>query len=267
VELQSRVDQLRQAGLGVAAISYDSVSVLADFANRRGITFPLLSDRESRTIKAFGLLNTSILEINPVYGIPFPGTLVLDSRGLVRARFFEEAYQERDSAASILLALGEDRPGSGAAAGAEHIGVTLRSSDGVVAPGTVFSVVIDVTPKERVHVYAPGVTGYRPVNVVIESQPGLIVRAIRFPEPEDYYFKPLGEHVKVFQKPFRIVQELMIDASQASQADLQRRENLVVRGRLDYQACDDKVCFTPASVPVTWSLKLKALDRERSQKR
>ena len=267
MELQSRIDQLRQAGLGVAAISYDSVSVLADFANRRGITFPLLSDRESRTIKAFGLLNTSIPDSNPVYGVPFPGTLVLDSRGLVRARFFEEAYQERDTAATILLALGEDRSGSGTAVSADHIGVTLRSSDGVVAPGTVFSVVIDVTPKERVHVYAPGVSGYRPVTLVIEPQPWLAVRATRFPEPEDYHFKPLDEHVKVFQKPFRIVQELMVDASQASQADLQRRENLVVRGRLDYQACDDKVCFTPASVPVTWSLKLKALDRERSQKR
>jgi hypothetical protein len=150
---------------------------------------------------------------------------------------------------------------------ADHLDLTTRSSDAVVAPGTVFSVVIDVTPKARVHVYAPGVRGYRPVALVIEAQPGLVIRPTRFPKPEDYYFKPLDEHVEVFQKPFRIVQELMIDASPASQAALKGREDLTIRGRLDYQACDDTLCFNPASVPLTWSVKLKALDRERTQKK
>lgn len=28
-----------------------------------------------------------------------------------------------------------------------------------------------------------------------------------------------------------------------------------------YQACDDKVCFNPNRVPLTFSLKLKSLDR------
>ena len=261
------MEELRKAGLGLAAISNDPVSVLADFASRRGITFPLLSDEGSKTIRAYGLLNTTIPETNPVFGIPFPGTIVLDSRGVVRARFFEEAYQDRDTAATILLALGDDRSASGASVSADHLSVTTRSSDAVVAPGTVFSIVVDVTPKARVHVYAPGARGYRPVAVVIEPQPGLVIRPARFPEPEDYYFKPLDEHVQVFQKPFRIVQELMIDPSQDSQAALKGRENLTIRGHLDYQACDDKVCFNPASVPLTWSVKLKVLDRERTQKK
>ena len=34
-------------------------------------------------------------------------------------------------------------------------------------------------------------------------------------------------------------------------------------GAAKYQACDDKVCFTPQSVPLTWTIGLRALDRER----
>ena len=43
--------ELTDAGIGVAAISYDSEETLAAFADRRGISFPLLSDDESAVIK------------------------------------------------------------------------------------------------------------------------------------------------------------------------------------------------------------------------
>ena len=59
MELQDRVEELRAQGIGVAAISYDSEQVLADFSQRRGITFPLLSDDDSRVITEYGLLNTA----------------------------------------------------------------------------------------------------------------------------------------------------------------------------------------------------------------
>jgi len=52
--------ELRSKGLAVAVITYDSMAILADFARRRGITFPLLSDQGSATIKSYGLLNTTV---------------------------------------------------------------------------------------------------------------------------------------------------------------------------------------------------------------
>ena len=58
MELQDRAEELADQGLGVAAISYDSEAVLADFSQRRGITFPLLSDDGSEVITEFGILNT-----------------------------------------------------------------------------------------------------------------------------------------------------------------------------------------------------------------
>jgi len=102
VELQGRVKELRSKGLHVAAISYDPVTVLADFARRRDITFPLLSDTGSATITNYGILNTTEASTSRIRGIPFPGTFILDRRGVVTARFFEQNYQERDTAASIL---------------------------------------------------------------------------------------------------------------------------------------------------------------------
>jgi hypothetical protein len=69
--------------------------------------------------------------------------------------------------------------------------------------------------------------------------------------------------VPVFQKPFRLVQEVLLEGSAQAQAALQGRESLTMTGTIEYQACDDKVCYNPASVPVTWTLSLKALIRER----
>jgi peroxiredoxin len=43
--------------VGLAAISYDPVEVLAAFASQHTITYPLLSDVGSVVIKRFGILN------------------------------------------------------------------------------------------------------------------------------------------------------------------------------------------------------------------
>ena len=31
---------------------------------------------------------------------------------------------------------------------------------------------------------------------------------------------------------------------------------LVINGRLEYQACDDKICYNPASLPLSWKVDL-----------
>src|SRR5262252_2183488 len=58
LELQSQYDSLKQDGLGLAAISYDSQDILAAYSAQHGITFPMLSDVGSATIKRYGILNT-----------------------------------------------------------------------------------------------------------------------------------------------------------------------------------------------------------------
>ena len=86
-----------------------------------------------------------------------------------------------------------------------------------------------------------------------------------YPKPEIYLFKPLNERVQVYQRPFRIVQDLAVDASPDGQAALKDAKTLTIRGVLTYQACDDKVCFTPQTVPLTWTVAVQGLDRERAK--
>jgi hypothetical protein len=263
VELQGRVEQLERDGLGLVAISYDSTDVLAGFARQRGITFPLLSDAGSAVIKQYGLLNTTVPEGNRAYGVPFSGTFLLDAKGAVTNRFLEDAQQERDTVSSVFVKLGSDTTTPGTNTSAPHLDVTTSVSDATVAPGTRFSLVLDITPGPHIHVYAPGVSGYKPIALRLDAQPPLVVRNAQFPKPEDYFFEPLNEHVAVYQRRFRIVQDVMFDASPQGEAALKNVSSVTIAGVLEYQACDDKVCFIPQSVPVSWTVAVRPLDRER----
>ncbi len=265
-ELETRVADLTKNGLGLVAISYDAVPVLADFTTRRHITFPLLSDAGSVLIKRYGILNTTVPESNQQsYGIPFPGTFVLNPQGVVTSRFFEPAYQERVTVGSILSHLGSSIDVPATTISSPQIEIASFATDSTVAAGTHFSLVLDIRPTSGVHVYAPGVTGYKPIGLKVEPQPGLTIEGAQYPQPEDYRFRPLNEHVPVFQRPFRVVQDLTIDASAQGQAALRSVSTMTINGTLTYQACDDRVCFIPQSVPLTWSVVLRRLDLERAK--
>jgi hypothetical protein len=91
----------------------------------------------------------------------------------------------------------------------------------------------------------------------------VLVRAAQYPKSDDYYFKPLNEHVRVYQRPFRIVQDIVVESSPQTEAALKTLTSLTINGVLSFQACDAKVCFTPQAVPLTWTVGLRQLDRER----
>jgi hypothetical protein len=266
VELQGRLDEIRKQGMSLAAISYDPVSVLADFSSRRGITFPLLSDGGSATIKRYGILNTTTDPNNALYGYPFPGTFIIDRHGIVTSRVFEPIYQERSTMSSIFVKLGHQVDARATKINGSHLDVTTFATDQVAAPGTHFSLVLDVAPGPHVHVYAPGVASYIPVKLTLTPQPGLVVRSAKFPKSEDYFFKPLNEHVAVYQHPFRIVQDVMLDPAREMSEAFDKMTTFTIAGTLDYQACDDKVCFPPQSVPLSWTIAVKKLDRERAKR-
>jgi hypothetical protein len=266
VELQGRLATLKTEGLSLVAVSYDPPATLNDFARRRGITFPMLSDAGSVVIRQYQLLNRQVTEGSAQYGIPYPGTFVLDHRGIVTARYFEEAYQERSTVASILTHLGGRGAAAATRASTRELSLVASATDAVVAPGTRFSLTVEVTPKPRMHVYAPGATDYRPIALVIDPQPGVLIRDAQYPKPSILYFKPLDERVPAYDKPFRIVQDVTLDASREGQARLKDVTTITIAGKVTYQACDDKVCFIPASVPVSWTLQVRQLDAERVKK-
>jgi AhpC/TSA family len=170
VELQRNLNAIRQQGLGLAAISYDSVAVLKNFTDRQHITFPLLSDPESKIIRAFDILNETVAPGTAFYGIPNPGTYVLDPQGRVVSKHFEDDYRERVSATDILIQdFGKSADAVREVAETKHLRLTTTASTPVARPGhrIVLSLEIDLKPK--MHVYAPGVQGYIPIEWKLEE--------------------------------------------------------------------------------------------------
>jgi peroxiredoxin len=76
--------------------------VLAKFAGKRKITFPLLSDSGSKTISAYGLLNKEAK--GKTEGIPYPGTILIDKDGVIQAKLFLEGYKDRHSTDDLIKA-------------------------------------------------------------------------------------------------------------------------------------------------------------------
>jgi hypothetical protein len=73
--------------------------------------------------------------------------------------------------------------------------------------------------------------------------------------------------VPIYQHSFRIVQDVTLDPSREGTAALKDVMSLMIHGRLEYQACDDRICFTPQAVPLAWTIGVKPLDRERPKPR
>jgi hypothetical protein len=62
-----------------------------------------------------------------------------------------------------------------------------------------------------------------------------------------------------------VIQDVMLDPSHDGTTALKDVTTLTITGSFDYQACDDKVCFPPQSVPLSWAVGVKPLDRERAK--
>ena len=261
MELQGRYDDIRKQGLGLIAISYDSPETLKAFAASRGIRFPLIADPGSAIIRRYGILNDQQEPDTRSYGIPHPGTFIVDRNGVVTARFFEDAYQERYTAAAILTARGAGPGGAAVRADTSHLQLRASISDTAVAPGERISIVVAVTPRSGMHVYAPGKHDYRVVRVTVDPQPWLRTHDTRYPPSEIYHFKPLDERVEVYAKPFRLLQDVTILATPEVQKTLAAVSSITIAGALEYQACDDRICYNPARVPFSFTLAVKALDR------
>ena len=119
----------------------------------------------------------------------------------------------------------------------------------LVAPGQTVRLFVDVAPRPKMHVYAPGAKDYLPVALELNS-PGVRAGKLTYPKSQDWYFEPTKEHVPVFDAPFRLTEDIIVDANARPGA-------LYVTGVLKYQACDDTICYNPVTAPVSWTLIVK----------
>ena len=92
-------------GVNMAALSYDDVEVLADFAEAEGIGYALLSDVGSKHIDALGIRNEQYEEGHFAHGVPHPGVFFIDPAGMIRLKRAVPGYRERPPLAELRSAV------------------------------------------------------------------------------------------------------------------------------------------------------------------
>jgi DsbC/DsbD-like thiol-disulfide interchange protein len=136
----------------------------------------------------------------------------------------------------------------------DHLSVSATLSALTIAPGGRVTLSVEVKPKAGMHVYAPG-SAYRPVAIRLTAgSPFRLEAPVEYPKPALYTFKPLNEQVLVYNAPFRLVAQFGVDPARPAVTPLQRPTPLTLIASLDYQACDDRVCYLPESVPLRWTV-------------
>jgi len=131
----------------------------------------------------------------------------------------------------------------------KHLAVSATSSAATSAPGSKVSLFLDIVPKPGIHVYAPGAKDYVPIVVKMDPQPGVTFADLKYPKSDLMVFD--GEKVPVYQQAFRLVEDVSLGRA------VKTARTLTLTGIVKYQACDDRVCFIPASVPVRWTIAVK----------
>lgn len=231
---------------------------------RRKIDFPLLADPDSKIIRAYEVLNTEAT--GQFKGMARPGYFFIDASGVIREKFFEAKYRERLSGNNVIAKLFPELGQEVTSTVDEpHLQLAVEQSDRTAVPGGRITLTAEVRLPPDVHVYAPGTKDYRPINLVIDPMPGMQLKAAVYPRSKTLFLPAIKERVPVFEGTFRISQDLQV----ATAADFSNSlgtdgKTVTVTGKLEYQACDSKICFLPASVPVQWQLQVLPLDRQRA---
>ncbi len=225
----------------------------------------MLADPDSQTIRTFGILNESVQTNTPQFGIPHPGTFIIDASGKVVAKYFEGDFRERYTSSDILIR--EFGGGTGLAQTVEtktkHLQLKTSTSQPSARMGQRITLVMEMDLKPEMHVYAPGVTGYIPIDWRIPESPAVKIHPVAYPASEMLNLKAIKETVPVYRNRIRLVRDVTVGADADVRPALNQSHDLVINGTLRYQACDERICYLPETVPLTWTIRYEDFDRQR----
>jgi hypothetical protein len=252
VELEQSRALLEKNGVTIAAISYDSREILADFAEKYSIGYPLLSDRASEVIRRFGILNLNMAPELRSYGVPHPVEYLVSPDGLVVKKYFVPNYQHRVTASAVALEQFGD-----AAADAPAITLesgALRVQIGLASPrafaGQQVSFFARFTLEAGWHTAPP--------SIVFEGAE-ILRQDVTFPAPEIVTLPVLNESLPVHSGSFEAHGSLLLRFPLPDGV-------LTLRGSLRFQPCSETVCEPPQTLPFELPLTLESFllaDRDR----
>lgn len=187
----------------------------------------------------------------------------MDASGRVVAKYFEEDYTQRFTASDILIRQ------FGAAAGAahtstetKHLRLSASASSDRVRGGQRIALTLDIEMKPKMHVYAPGVENYIPIDWTITPQEVVTLHPMTAPPSKRLRLEAIDETVPVYEGHLRLVREITLGRENKLRAIAPNGE-LTIEGTFRYQACDDRMCYVPQTVPLKWTLRVEKHDTER----
>ncbi len=243
--MQSKLSELASEGFTVFALSYDAIETNEAFAEEHRISYPVLSDRESSYFRELGIFNETNAIDSRSYGVPWPGTYVVDSDGTVSSKIFHESNYVRDATSTSLR---------------EQLGINLSQEHGAEWTGDRLSVAIlldiDTFVRQRrigwraqiaiaddMHVYgSPVPDGFIPTELTVYVPDGVRVAGPDFPRPSLLAVPFMEATVPVYSGVFEISGALIFE-------DI--REDVEATFTLRYQTCTDNECFAPEEVHLT----------------
>ncbi|MFT7599161.1 MAG: peroxiredoxin [Acidimicrobiales bacterium] len=259
VELQEALPKFAEANIKVYAISYDEVGAQADFADNHGTTFELLADVGSKVIRQFGILNTSVSEHEvPYYGIPFPGTYLVDESGVVTAKFFHRGLAQRSSAEAVLdaasgtILLQPDDPTVGLSddSGIEF-SLSYHGGGGVIRGGAMRELVVRATLPDGLHLYDdPVPEGMVATAITMAGPNGLRSLPLKKPPTETLNLPGIGE-LRVWTGQVDFVLPVWATDDIASLLRNDHPDRVTIEVEISYQACTDTDCLLPRTERLT----------------
>jgi hypothetical protein len=135
----------------------------------------------------------------------------------------------------------------------QQIAVMPSTSAATVAKGGAVTLWADVTPNKNIHVYATDKQGFTPLSLKVAPQPRIGIGKVTYPPAEAGLTPGIDMLIPIpmYTKPFRVAQAITI-ASSVKSGDV-----LTIAGAINYQACDDRLCYPATSMPITWEVTVK----------
>lgn len=264
VELQRLTGLLDEHHTALFAVSYDSVETLQAFAERNGITYPLLADVGSKVIRELGLLDEDLEAHHAEFGgtvrdeqrgVCYPGVFVLDERGVVSQRRFQRNYRVRESGASLIeqaLHISAPEAAPNMSLAHERVQIQAHLDSPTVWRYQRLNAVVDLTIASGYHVYAtPVPDGYTSLSVDVIADRAAVGET-DWPEAKPFRVEGLDDEFWVYEGRIRVSVPFEFIYQRGEEVGNRR-----VALRIGYQVCNATTCFVPEEA----TLEIEAHER------
>lgn len=135
--------------------------------------------------------------------------------------------------------------------GVQHATVASAQSVASAASGAAVTLWADVTPNPSIHIYAEGAKDFTPVSLLLTPNAAIAPGKPTYPKPGSAAAPGATDAVPAYAQTFRIGVPVTIRST------AKPGEVLTVAGTVNYQACDDRLCYPVTAAPVVWTISVK----------